>query len=176
MSDAVKLAREKMIAKRFGGNKAGAATGGSGSVRQKAKGKGGGGADASRISSVFKKFQFTDMNGLLEVNIFKGDDVIHITEPKIKASIPCNTFQVTGKAETKPMTEYLPDILNQLGPESMERLRAYAATLQGAGGAGGAGIPGAGQDTAIAEGDNEDDSDDDEIPDLVDNENFDDQD
>ena len=41
MSDAVKKAREEMIKKRFGGNKAGAATGGSGSARQKAKGKGG---------------------------------------------------------------------------------------------------------------------------------------
>jgi nascent polypeptide-associated complex subunit beta len=158
-----------MIKKRFGGNKAGAATGGSGSARQKAKGKGGGGADASRISSVFKKFQFNDMNGLMEVNIFKGDDVIHITEPKIKASIPCNTFQVTGKAETKPMTDLLPDILNQLGPESMERLRAYAASLQGASGAAAAAAP-AGQEPIAEEGE---DSDDDEIPDLVD-ENFDD--
>jgi nascent polypeptide-associated complex subunit beta len=169
MSDAVKKAREEMIKKRFGGNKAGAATGGSGSARQKAKGKGGGGADASRISSVFKKFQFNDMNGLMEVNIFKGDDVIHITEPKIKASIPCNTFQVTGKAETKPMTDLLPDILNQLGPESMERLRAYAASLQGASGAAAAAAP-AGQEPIAEEGE---DSDDDEIPDLVD-ENFDD--
>jgi len=167
MSDAVKLARERMIAKRFGGNKAGATTGGAGSVRQKAKGKGGGGADASKISSVFKKFQFNDMNGLIEVNIFKGDDVIHITEPKIKASIPCNTFQVTGKAETKPMTDLLPDILNQLGPESMDKLREYAASLQGSMGAG-AGAGAAPAEGSIPEAD-ENDSDDEGVPDLVDN-------
>ena len=161
MSDAVKEARKAMIAKRFGGNPNGAKNG---SMRQKAKSKSGGSGDASKISAALKKFQFTEMKNLLEVNIFKGDDVIHITEPKINASINCNTFQVSGKTETKPMTDYLPDILNQLGPESMERLKAYAESLGAAAGAGGAAPAGG----AIPEGADED-SDDDEVPDLVDN-------
>jgi nascent polypeptide-associated complex subunit beta len=162
MSDAVKEARKAMIAKRFGGNSAGAATGGAGSQRMKAKAKSGGSGEAAKISAALKKFQFNEMKNLMEVNIFKGDDVIHITEPKIQAAIACNTFQVTGKAETKPMTDYLPDILNQLGPESMERLRKYAETLSGGSGAAAAG------GASIPEG-AEEDSDDEDVPDLVDN-------
>lgn len=161
MSDAVKEARKAMIAKRFGGNPNGANVGG---MRQKAKSKTGGSGDASKINAALKKFQFTEMKNLMEVNIFKGDDVIHITEPKISASIPCNTFQVSGKTETKPMTDYLPDILNQLGPESMERLKAYAASLSQAGAGAGAGMP-----SAVPEGVEEDSDDDDDVPDLVDN-------
>lgn len=165
MSDAVKEARKAMIAKRFAGNADGAKNGG---IRQKATKKSGGSGDVSRINQALKKFQFTEMKNLMEVNIFKGDDVIHITEPKISASIASNTFQVSGKTETKPMTDYLPDILNQLGPESMDRLRKYAESLN-AGAGGMPGMPGAGgpADGSIAEG--EEDSDDEDVPDLVDN-------
>ena len=166
----MKEARKAMIAKRFGGNDKGAKNG---AMRQKATKKSGGSGDVAKINQALKKFQFTEMKNLMEVNIFKGDDVIHITEPKINASINCNTFQVSGKTETKPMTDYLPDILNQLGPESMDRLRKYAESLNvggagaGAGAGAGMGMPAAAAGGAIPEG--EEDSDDDDVPELVDN-------
>ena len=53
----------------------------------------------------------------------------------------------------------LPGILNQLGPESMERLRQYAEAIN-------AGQPQ--QHDTIEEG-NEEEDDDDEVPDLVEN-------
>ena len=50
-----------------------------------------------------------------------------------------NVFVVSGNAETKPMTDLLPGILEQLGPESIDRLRKIAEQMgaMGAGPAGG---------------------------------------
>ena len=69
----------------------------------------------------------------------------------MQASIPSNTYVVSGTVETKRLEELLPGILNQLGPESMGRLREYATSTMGNG--------------AIEE----EDDDDDEVPDLVEN-------
>ena len=83
----------------------------------------------------------------------------------VQASTPSNTYVVSGTVEMKQLTDLLPGILNQLGPESMDRLRRYAESV-GAGGGGGA--PGiAGQ--TIEEEDEDEDDDDDEVPDLVEN-------
>ena len=149
-------ARRRMIEKRFGGNAKGAA--GDGNVRRKGKGNPKSLGDDKKLGGVLKKLGLTDLKGVEEVNIFKTDgDVIHITTPKIQASIPSNCFVISGESETKPMTELLPGILTQLGPEHMDRLRKYVE-------AGGGGVGAAGG----ADDDDEDD-DDDDGPDLVDN-------
>lgn len=106
----------------------------------------------------------TNINAVEEVNIFKDDgNVIHIVAPKIQASIPSNTYVVTGATEVKRLEELLPGILTQLGPESMDYLRAYAEAM-------GAKPPkagGAGVET-IAEGDEEEEEED-QVPDLLEN-------
>ena len=150
-------ARRRMIEKRFGGNAKGAAS--DGNVRRKAKGNPKSVGDDKKLGGVLKKMGLTNLNGVEEVNIFKTDgNVIHITAPKIQASIPSNCFVVSGDSETKPMTELLPGILTQLGPEHMDRLRKYVDNNGGAGGAG-----------AAADDDEEEEEDDDDVPDLVDN-------
>eukprot|EP00605_Chrysophyceae_sp_TOSAG23-4_P002129 GSChrysophyteH1.ASY1.ANO1.2356.1 assembled CDS len=156
MADALEQARQRMIAKRFGGNANGARTGGAGTARSKAKGSlSGPGGDDKKLSGVLKKMQMNPLNGVEEVNIFKNDgNVIHITKPRITASIPCNTFSVSGPSEEKPLTDLLPGIIPQLGEESMERLREYASAIS------------AQQGGAAAA---DDDDDDDEVPDLVEN-------
>ena len=58
---------------------------------------------------------------------------------------------MSGVVETKRLEELLPAILNQLGPESMTRLREYANSTIDNG--------------AV----DEEDEDDDEVPDLVEN-------
>jgi hypothetical protein len=74
MSDPLAEARERMIAKRFGGNAMGAKAGGAGSKKVKASGPANkSGGDDKRISTVFKKMQMTPLNGVEEVNIFKND-------------------------------------------------------------------------------------------------------
>lgn len=55
--------------------------------------------------------------------------VIHFNNPKVQASLAANTFTVTGHAETKPLTEMLPGILNQLGADSLTSLRRLAETM-----------------------------------------------
>mmetsp|Transcript_22675 Transcript_22675/g.50860 ORF Transcript_22675/g.50860 Transcript_22675/m.50860 type:complete len:177 (+) Transcript_22675:98-628(+) len=154
MSD-MEEARKAMIAKRFGGNNTGASTGGGGSVRRKKKGSAKAGGDDKKLGSVLKKLDLTEIKGVEEVNIFKNDGtLIHITNPKIQASIPSNTYVIGGSCENKRLEELLPGILSQLGPESMDYLRSYAEAMKGATGTGGI--------ETVNEGDEEDE--DDEVP------------
>jgi nascent polypeptide-associated complex subunit beta len=155
MGDALEAARQRMIAKRFGGNAQGAKTGGAGSMKLKAKAPLKSEGDDKKLSAILKKMQATPLANIEEVNIFKSDgNVINIRQPKITASIPSNTFAISGRGEDKPLTDLLPGILSQLGPESMEKLKEYAAAMGAAqGAAGGA----------------DEDDDDDEVPDLVEN-------
>ncbi len=81
-----------------------------------------------------------------------------ITWLTVQASIPSNTFVVSGSTEVKRLEELLPGILTQLGPESMDYLRAYAESM-------GVKPKAAGMET-VNEGDEEED---DEVPDLVEN-------
>ena len=83
------------------------------------------------------------------------------------ASVPSNTFAIYGNGEDKELTELVPGILNQLGPDSLASLRRLAESYQnmqkkeGSAGAAGEGGKKEGGD-----------DDDDEIPDLVEGENF----
>ena len=85
--------------------------------------------------------------------------------PLVHASIPSNTFALYGAGEDKELTELVPGILNQLGPDSLASLRKLAESYQslqkGGEGEDGKKIEGAGGD-----------DDDEDIPDLVEGENF----
>lgn len=78
----------------------------------------------------------------------------------VHASVPSNTFALYGNGEDKELTELVPGILNQLGPDSLASLRKLAESYQSLqkGGEGEEGKKG--------------EDDDDEIPDLVEGENF----
>eukprot|EP00128_Syssomonas_multiformis_P010012 Colp12_sorted_trinity150504_noHs@18980 len=155
----IEAARKAMIAKRFGGNTAGASTGGAGTVRRKTKGVAKAGGDDKKLSGVLKKMALTDLKGVEEVNIFKADgSVIHITAPKIQASVPSNTYVVSGVTENRRIEDLIPGILSQLGPESMDYLRSYADIMKNSNG-------GQGLGAVEEEGEEEDD----EVPDLVEN-------
>lgn len=73
----------------------------------------------------------------------------------VHASVPANTFAIYGVGEEKELTELVPGILNQLGPDSLASLRKLAESYQSM-------QQGKGEDGAQAE-----DEDDDDIPDLV---------
>ena len=70
------------------------------------------------------------------------------------AAVPSNTFAIYGNGEDKELTELVPGILNQLGPDSLASLRKLAESYQNMS-----------KDTKDAD-------DDDDIPDLVAGENF----
>lgn len=69
------------------------------------------------------------------------------------AAVPANTFAVYGNGEDKELTELVPGILNQLGPDSLASLRKLAESYQ-----------------SLQKG--EKDGEEDDIPDLVEGENF----
>uniref|UniRef100_F1L6Z3 Transcription factor BTF3 n=1 Tax=Ascaris suum TaxID=6253 RepID=F1L6Z3_ASCSU len=83
--------------------------------------------DDKKLQSNLKKLSVTNIPGIEEVNMIKDDGtVIHFNNPKVQASVPANTFSVTGGAENKQITEMLPGILNQLGAESLTHLKKLA--------------------------------------------------
>merc|ERR1712136_532884 len=74
--------------------------------------------DEKKLQSQLKKLSINPIPGIEEVNMFKDDgSVIHFTSPKVQASPQANTFAISGQAETKQVSEMLPSIVNQLGPE-----------------------------------------------------------
>merc|ERR1712088_1297420 len=107
--------------------------------------------DDKRLQSSLKKLSVNTIPGIEEVNMIKDDgSVIHFNNPKVQASLAANTFAVTGHADNKQITELLPGILNQLGPESLTHLKKLASNV-----------------TSSAAGGGNDDDDD--VPDLVGN-------
>ena len=79
----------------------------------------------------------------------------------VHASVPSNTFAIYGPGEDKELTELVPGILNQLGPDSLASLRKLAESYQSLQKKEGGGEGGKGEE-----------EDDDDIPDLVEGENF----
>ncbi|CAE7682049.1 Btf3 [Symbiodinium microadriaticum] len=153
-----------MIAKRFGGNVNGAATGGGGAARRKKKAvHKSAGTDDKKLTATLKKMGVQPISGIEEVNFFQDDgNILHFNYPKVmfsavQASLQSNTYVVSGPGEVKPLQDLLPGILSQMGPESMDILRQMMGAMGGAGG-----------DAAAAETPAGVDADED-IPDLVGN-------
>ncbi|XP_053950389.1 myb-like protein X [Anastrepha ludens] len=89
--------------------------------------------DDKKLQSSLKKLSVSTIPGIEEVNIIKDDlTVIHFNNPKAQASLSANTFAVTGHGETKKIVEMLPEILPQLGQETVVQLRMFANSMSGA--------------------------------------------
>jgi nascent polypeptide-associated complex subunit beta len=90
----------------------------------------------------------------------------------VHAALPSNTLAIYGPGQTKELTELVPGILNQLGPDSLANLRRLAESYQSmtarqaAAAAGAAGAGGVAGEVEKKEGEVEDEED---IPDLVEN-------
>jgi len=134
--------------------------GGKGTPRRKAvrTTKSGGGQDDRKLQAALKKLNMQPIPGVEELNMFREDgNVLHFSAPKVHGAPTANTFAVYGTGHVKELTELVPGILNQLGPDSLASLRKLAESYQAiqqnqqrASGAGG-----------------KDDDDDDDVPDLV---------
>lgn len=74
----------------------------------------------------------------------------------VHAAVPSNTFAIYGAGEDKELTELVPGILNQLGPDSLASLRKLAESYQ-----------------SMQKEQGAEKEDDDDIPDLVAGETFD---
>lgn len=116
--------------------------------------------DDKKLQSSLKKLSVNTIPGIEEVNIIKNDGtVIHFNNPKAQASLPTNTFAITGHGENKTISEMLPGILTQLGPQDINQLKKIASEIANkSSAAGGAAAGAAAADAA-----------DDDVPDLVEN-------
>jgi len=119
------------------------------------------GANDQKLQGKLKGLNVQAITGVEEVNMFKDDgNVLHFTTPKVHAALPSNTMAIYGNGQNKELTELVPNILSQLGPDSLASLRKLAAQYQSQTAAAQAA---AGGDGAEAKGGD----DDDDIPDLV---------
>lgn len=117
-----------------------------------------GGQEDKKLVTQLKKLGMQQIPGIEEVNMFtQTGTVIHVAQPKVQASVPSNLFAISGHAEEKELTELVPGILSQMGPESLQNLRKLAESYQAAMGQG-AGAAAAGEAAQ-----------DDDVPDLVEN-------
>ena len=88
------------------------------------------------------------------------DDSLFWRSHTVHGALTANTFAIYGSGQNKELTELVPGILNQLGPDSLASLRKLAESYQaiqqqGGGRAGAGGAAGGGEE------------DDDDVPDLV---------
>jgi len=129
-------------------------TGGKGTARRKKRSKHQTGAvDDKQLQAQLKKLGVNNIPGIEEVNMFKDDGtVLHFSMPKVQASITANTYVVAGHGENKQLSELLPGIISQLGPDNLQHLKRIAEGLSAAEGSG-----------AVADGA------DDDVPDLDEN-------
>merc|ERR1711977_395715 len=112
------------------------------------------GTDDKKLQTTLKKLHVQPIQAIEEVNMFKSDgNVIHFSAPKVHASVPANTFAIYGHGQEKELTELVPGILNQLGPDSLASLRKMAESYN------------AGR--AMGGGKEKEPEDDDDVPDLV---------
>lgn len=84
--------------------------------------------DDKKLQLSLKKLGVNTIPGIEEVNMIKNDGtVIHFNNPKTQASLATNTFAITGHSETKQITDMLPSIISQLGPEGLSQLKKLAS-------------------------------------------------
>merc|ERR1712000_715233 len=111
---------------------ASARIGGKGTPRRKTKrAPARSGADDKKLQQALKKLNTQPIQAIEEVNMFKSDgNVIHFAAPKGHAAVPANPSAIYGNGEDKELTELVPGILNQLGPDSLASLRRLAESYQ----------------------------------------------
>lgn len=110
-----------------------------------------------KLGSTLKKLGVTNIPAIEEVNLFTSDGkVVHFSNPKVQASIAANTYVVSGPNETKQLTELLPGIMNQLGPDNIDHLKQIADKMSYS-------------NRAPSASSKDDEIDDDEVPDLIEN-------
>ncbi|KAG7571224.1 hypothetical protein FFLO_00897 [Filobasidium floriforme] len=107
--------------------------GGKGTPRRKQVKKSGAAAagDDRKLQAALKKMNVQPVTGVEEVNMFKEDgNVLHFGRPQVHADLPSNTMAIYGHGQDKDLTELVPGILNQLGPDSLASLRKLAESYQ----------------------------------------------
>lgn len=134
--------------------------GGKGTPRRKVKRTSKTEGSDKNLQATLQKLNAQPIQGMDTVNLFFDDGkVMQYPKPQVQAAVNANTFAIHGRSVEKSMAEMLPEVLSSMGPESMEQLKRLTEQLQASGQ-----LPNASAGAKEAE--------DDEIPELVDGENF----
>ncbi|KAJ0808100.1 putative nascent polypeptide-associated complex NAC domain, NAC A/B domain superfamily [Helianthus annuus] len=105
-------------------------TGGKGSVRRKKKAvHKTTSTDDKRLQSTLKRLGVNQIAQIEEFNIYKDDKVIHFLNPKVQASIPANTWVVSGTPQIK-RPENLKMLAEQYQKQAAEAGNPAMATIQ----------------------------------------------
>ncbi|GAA5968383.1 hypothetical protein JCM11641_007614 [Rhodosporidiobolus odoratus] len=129
-------------------------------IRRKVAPKAAGAGDDKKLQTALKKLNVQPLNGVEEVNVFKQDGtVLHFNHPRVHAAAGANTYAIYGQGQNRELTDLMPSILNQLGPDAMASLRKIAEQYQSQQ----VGAAGASEEGAAIEGADEED-----VPELVD--------
>jgi nascent polypeptide-associated complex subunit beta len=115
-------------------------------------------ADDSKLQATLQKLNVQTLEGVEEANFFKDDGkVLHFNRVGVQSAGQHNVHGFYGIPQEKEITELIPNIIPQLGAENLDILSKLAAQLQ--------------QQQAAAGGEAAP-ADDDEIPALVEGEDF----
>ncbi|GMM27826.1 Egd1 protein [Martiniozyma asiatica (nom. inval.)] len=126
----------------------------------------GGELDDSKIQAAMQKFNPITLSDVAEANFFKDDGkVLHFNRVGVQAASANNTYAVYGFPQEKNIAEMLPGVLTQLGAENLDMLTKLAQAYQA--------NPQAAAELAAQAGASQEPVDED-IPELVDGDNFDD--
>eukprot|EP01002_Notosolenus_urceolatus_P011872 NODE_4081_length_844_cov_49.686792_g3379_i0.p1 GENE.NODE_4081_length_844_cov_49.686792_g3379_i0~~NODE_4081_length_844_cov_49.686792_g3379_i0.p1 ORF type:complete len:154 (+),score=43.32 NODE_4081_length_844_cov_49.686792_g3379_i0:101-562(+) len=89
--------------------------------------------DDHKLQNQLKKLGVAPIGDIEEVNlIMDNETVIRFHNPKVQASIPSNLYVVSGANETKPVSEVMPSLYNQLTPEQLKQFgEAASAAIKG---------------------------------------------
>ncbi|KAH3689011.1 hypothetical protein WICPIJ_000010 [Wickerhamomyces pijperi] len=115
-------------------------------------------ADDSKLQATLQKLNgLKTLSDIEEANFFtEGSKVLHFNRVGVQAADQHNVYGFYGIPQEKEITELVPGIIPHLGPENLDALSQIAAQIQ--------------QQQAAAKGEA---ANDDDIPDLVEGENFD---
>lgn len=130
-----------------------------GGARVKAKKASSSEQDDTKLIEALGKLKSQKIEGIEEANFFREDGkVLHFNRVGVQSAAQHNTFAFTGYPQEKDVTQLIPQILPQLGAENLEVLRKLAEQLQA----------GKTPEELSAAGEGDED-----IPDLVEGEKFD---
>lgn len=124
MEDPEVIEARKKLAAKFGDN---LRIGGKGSMRKKNKvPHKNNSVDDKKVKNAIKKLGVQPLPGIDEVNFFQDDNtVLHFESPQVEGNIKDNFFVISGKSEVKSLRDLMPGIIPQLGAKNVEFLKEF---------------------------------------------------
>ena len=80
--------------------------------------------DTKKVKDVVKKLQAQPLPDISDLNLFTNDnEVIQFKNPEVFGSFQNQTIVVSGVSERKKIADCLADVVTQLSPEQLQKLK-----------------------------------------------------